>query len=428
MALEVLFSPAFSTYFVEAQEEQANDKYPLFFMLNYAEVKGKGHTTPGFSTLSADMKNMWTKLSITVVDEEGHVHESDKETVDVFKRPDDDKSAYRYGGDYRDGETLTVIVDHDGLPEGYHISNDRDDDADYAWTAVSGKPYSTFKIKFNRNANVPYLLVRMPLGSMDVKFDPQGGNWSGNTDPILKTVNKDNTVEFPTDPTKDNYSFVGWYSEYPDIDEYREMFEGMSLPKWVESTAKTRRYWNSSQYFSDYNRDWISYNSKNVDPLYDGIFLLRAEWKPLETYQLTFDPAEGHWADGSSEPKVYDVKLGEIFTIPEGTILSGSSFQYWEGSEYYPGDKYTVEGNHTFTAHYSETPIELIVRPIEPASTVVIPLNQPDETSPLPTSQSIAGQMPVDQAKQLPATGSVASGLSFMVSLGLIAWGLLLKK
>ena len=76
----------------------------------------------------------------------------------------------------------------------------------------------------------------------------------------------------------------------------------------------------------------------------------------------------------------------------------------------------------------ADSPIELLVRPAGPASTVVIPLNQPGETSPLPTNQNVAGQIPVDQAKQLPATGSVASGLSFMVSLGFIAWGLLLKK
>ena len=76
----------------------------------------------------------------------------------------------------------------------------------------------------------------------------------------------------------------------------------------------------------------------------------------------------------------------------------------------------------------ADSPVELFVRPITPASTVVIPLNQPGETSPLPTSQNVAGKIPVDQAKQLPATGSVASGPSFMVSLGLIAWGFLIRR
>ena len=76
----------------------------------------------------------------------------------------------------------------------------------------------------------------------------------------------------------------------------------------------------------------------------------------------------------------------------------------------------------------AEGPIELLIRPAGPASTVVIPLDQPGETSPLPTSQNVAGQIPVDQAKQLPATGSVASGPSFMVSLGLIAWGFLIRR
>ena len=60
---------------------------------------------------------------------------------------------------------------------------------------------------------------------------------------------------------------------------------------------------------------------------------------------------------------------GEVITLPAPT-RSGYVFRYWQGSTYYAGDKYTVEGNHTFTAQWAEgmlantgdvTPIAAIV-------------------------------------------------------------------
>ena len=44
---------------------------------------------------------------------------------------------------------------------------------------------------------------------------------------------------------------------------------------------------------------------------------------------------------------------GEVITLPAPT-RSGFTFNYWQGSTYYAGDEYTVEGNHTFTAQWTE--------------------------------------------------------------------------
>lgn len=92
-----------------------------------------------------------------------------------------------------------------------------------------------------------------------------------------------------------------------------------------------------------------------------------AQWDPVpqpgpnepdqpagEFYRLIFDPAGGHWADGSTNPRVYEVRRGVVFTIIEGSSMPGADFLYWEGSQYYPGDRYTVKGDHTFTARYSK--------------------------------------------------------------------------
>ena len=39
-----------------------------------------------------------------------------------------------------------------------------------------------------------------------------------------------------------------------------------------------------------------------------------------------------------------------MITIHEEPVREGYEFLYWKGSKYQPGDSYTVEGDHTFTA------------------------------------------------------------------------------
>ena len=41
---------------------------------------------------------------------------------------------------------------------------------------------------------------------------------------------------------------------------------------------------------------------------------------------------------------------GEEITIPDAPTREGYVFDYWEGSKHYPGDKYTIVGDHTFKA------------------------------------------------------------------------------
>lgn len=71
-----------------------------------------------------------------------------------------------------------------------------------------------------------------------------------------------------------------------------------------------------------------------------------------ETYAITFDPNGGTFPNGSSDALVMNCYIGEEITIPEGPTKSNYTFDYWKGSKYYPGQKYTVEGPHNFTAEY----------------------------------------------------------------------------
>ena len=69
---------------------------------------------------------------------------------------------------------------------------------------------------------------------------------------------------------------------------------------------------------------------------------------------LTFD-CGGGTIDGKASLTI-EANVGDVITIPEAPVRDGYTFKYWKGSEYYPGDKYTVEGDHTFTAVWEKKP------------------------------------------------------------------------
>lgn len=69
------------------------------------------------------------------------------------------------------------------------------------------------------------------------------------------------------------------------------------------------------------------------------------------TYEITYDLNGGEY-DGSTEDIVEYYKEGEVISIHEAPERKGYEFDYWKGSEYQPGDSYTVTEDHTFTAQW----------------------------------------------------------------------------
>ena len=67
---------------------------------------------------------------------------------------------------------------------------------------------------------------------------------------------------------------------------------------------------------------------------------------------LTFD-CGGGTIDGKASLTI-EANVGDTITIPKAPVRDGYTFKYWKGSEYYPGDKYTVEGDHKFTATWEK--------------------------------------------------------------------------
>lgn len=143
-----------------------------------------------------------------------------------------------------------------------------------------------------------------------------------------------------------------------------------------------------------------------------------------KTAELTFDPAEGHWENGSLDPIKMTVPVGDTITIPAGPTLDGHNFAYWEGSVYHPGDTYTVEGDHTFTARYEEYPEIIVNVPVdlESTNTITIPLDGPAATTPQTTVTVLQ-----NDPRSLPATGSAQSSSLIIGSLASTLLGILLK-
>ena len=67
------------------------------------------------------------------------------------------------------------------------------------------------------------------------------------------------------------------------------------------------------------------------------------------TYVLNGGTYDGSTADIK---EVYDE--GEVISIHAAPTREGYNFTYWKGSEYKPGDSYTVTEDHTFTAQWEQ--------------------------------------------------------------------------
>lgn len=315
---------------VTAQADGSNpvDKYPLSLDMDIAMDPGHGHTLPGGrDRLRPDIDNMWKNLPITVEDENGNKVEVKKE-LDFGNR--------RVVGNFAVGQKLTITVDTTGILDGYHLSYE----SKYKYPA-NASSYAKFTVEYKFN-NGKGMLVRIPFAQMKVKFDLQGGNINGNSDSFEKLVDQNNTVDFPQDPTKENVEFGGWFTELPDIDAYRQ-----------RGIVGKRYYWNNKSLFSDYNRDWQQWNDVKIDPLYNGIFLLRAQWNA----RAIFDAKGGVFAD-QSEKKNEVTIAGKEIKIAQAPTRDGYQFLNWvdaEGNKYNPNDAYTLAQNKVFTAQWKET-------------------------------------------------------------------------
>ena len=70
--------------------------------------------------------------------------------------------------------------------------------------------------------------------------------------------------------------------------------------------------------------------------------------KPAGVSTITYD-LNGGSLDGQTGSVQMNYENGTVITLP-APVRDGYTFDYWEGSRYNAGDKYTVNGDHTFKA------------------------------------------------------------------------------
>lgn len=306
-----MLSLSMCAYMTEAFAE--GQKTPLLIDPDFADAPGEGHSHPSATgQMGEEFDKMWKALSITVTDSKGNVYDVPHEFCND-EGVKSEKDINRLGGLYEEGEELTITVYTSGLPEGYHISYSPVTKSEQKYFIKGG--YYKFKIKYTHNSK-DKMQITIPMGAMSVKFDLQGGNILGNTDAIINKVKKDNSVDFPSNPMKKDLNFGGWYTKMP------ETYQGKPL----ENPGKMH-LWNEEDRFSDYNRDWKLINDPNDDPMYDGIFLLRALWNA----EVEFS------SNGGSPVEKAVVKEGEKLIEPEAPVKKYAEFLGWtteDGKDY----------------------------------------------------------------------------------------------
>lgn len=297
-------------------------KYPLYLDMDVKEYADSGHVWYGGNNqIEQKFRDMWANLKITIEDKNGK--RALASGMDDFAR--------KKVGDYAEGDKITITVDPSSIVEGYHMSYQHEYKYPQAGSPQKGH-FNKFEITYKPTVSnfngieSRFMLVRMPFAFMDVQFDLQGGNVDGQVTPIRKTVKKDNSVDFPANPTKANLSFGGWYT------------------RTAKPNVRTF-YWNQENAFSDYNCDLQRWNDESVDKYGDNVFLLRASW----IAKVTFD------TDGGGAIDPVKLKEGEKVAAPATAPKKKfAEFKGWQkdGSDY--DFESLVMGDMTLKAKWDE--------------------------------------------------------------------------
>ena len=220
-----------------------------------------------------------------------------------------------------------------------------------------------------------------------ITFDVNGGNTLPVTSKFVR-VGKE-YGDLPT-PTRTGYTFSGWYTAVSGGTEVTSKtectgsttiyagwepkgftvnfvanlpenetanVENMPAPEVVKFNGQFSRpvspsYKNGDKVFQGWyfdqectqRADWV------LDMKYDDYFLwsfgngfydftFYAGWDDSE-YTLNYDPNGGTWPDGSTSKSVTTTKDVQQTILEDIPTKTGYDFDYWQGSEYHPGDKF----------------------------------------------------------------------------------------
>ncbi len=183
---------------------------------------------------------------------------------------------------------------------------------------------------------------------------------------------------------------------------------GMRFKGWVYYDANNKKHDFDMKTTVDGNMKLYPVFKKTTTPV-----------NPEEEYTITVDPNGGNW-NGDTAIKTYKYKKNRTFILDAAPEREGYKFLYWKGSEYQPGEKYTVKGDHTFTAEWKKEEVKPEPKnPSDNKNSITKDTNKPKISS----NNSAANN-------KTPQTGyssdiMLYTGLAVLMSLGVL---LILKK
>ena len=188
-----------------------------------------------------------------------------------------------------------------------------------SFTAPENQEFDTWEVDGNKVAAGKEITIKKDTEIVanwkkkapSVTYDPDGGNWDGDTANKVEAHDLDSTIKIKSAPVKEGYDFVGW-----------------------KLGSETYQPGND-------------YTVKNA-------VTFVAEWKK-KTLSVTYNPDGGNW-DGDTANKVEAHDLDSTIKIKSAPVKEGYDFVGWKlGSEtYQPGNDYTVKSAVTFVAEWKK--------------------------------------------------------------------------
>ncbi|SER14198.1 repeat domain (List_Bact_rpt), partial [Lachnospiraceae bacterium NE2001] len=258
----------------------------------------------------------------------------------------------------------------------------------------------------------------------------------------------------PAEPSKAEtdectYSFGGWTPEVTDVGTKDVTYTATYTKKikeykvtWKDGDGKVLKtdsvkYNEMPSYSGDtptkkatadtrfkFNNKWTP---EIVKVTGDATYTAEFDASKIVMHTLSFD-LNGGTLNGKNGTVTIEAEEGTEITIPDAPTREGYKFTYWKGSEYHPGDKYKVEGDHTFTAQWEEIKKETTEQPTTEAPK---PAQQPTTEAPKPAEQPTT-EAPKPAAPTAVQTGDNVNILLFIVLMAISLLGiisiLVLKK
>ena len=234
------------------------------------------------------------------------------------------------------GRTVVTIDEKKVFENGKMVSHEIDTENDKYTEGYKDNAYTTTEwvdigdgTQFTRDKICKYCKTKVTERGYQISYNPDGGSLNGSTEIYKEEITPiSKSLTILGAPTKAGYEFKGWQTKTGTVYQPGE-----------------------------------NYNEKNTQGEYVNA-ILTAVWKKSKTpptpgaemTTVICDPNGGTWPEnGSMDLREYRVAVGSTFILPGAPVYEGHKFLYWKGSEFNPGDGYTVPaGGHTFVAQWEK--------------------------------------------------------------------------